>query len=196
MYKNAVKKGPIPGTLVVRLSQGKETIVDNTPIIQELLGKHRLYFNKGYAKACTQDMTFLHILIKGPPPPGMEIEHRNRDKLDNRAANLFFVTHRVNITNAGVRRTNKSGIAGVYRRERREQWVASWQAKDGHKTTASFADSMHGGSEGARKAAVARRALEISKLASYRHVRPKRAVPDEEAAKYLEERLAALKQLA
>lgn len=56
---------------------------------------------------------FMHHLIVGKAPEGQEVDHKNRSKLDNRKANLRFVTRSVNNTNASIRRDNKSGVRGV-----------------------------------------------------------------------------------
>lgn len=63
-------------------------------------------------------------LYYGEWPLG-EIDHINRDKADNRIANLRDVTRSVNRQNVGTYGNNTSGITGVY-------WVShcnKWQAK-------------------------------------------------------------------
>ncbi len=42
-----------------------------------------------------------------------EIDHRNRDRLDNRLCNLRLCTHAQNIRNRGIPRHNTSGFLGV-----------------------------------------------------------------------------------
>jgi len=42
----------------------------------------------------------MHTIILGNPPEGMEIDHVNRDSLDNRRENLRFVTRSQNIINS------------------------------------------------------------------------------------------------
>jgi urocanate hydratase len=60
---------------------------------------------------CTQ----LHIFLLGYAPDGLEWDHFNRDKKDNRKENLRAVTRSVNIRNVGLLCTNKSGVRGVHR---------------------------------------------------------------------------------
>jgi hypothetical protein len=50
-----------------------------------------------------------------PIPIGMEIDHINRDKHDNRASNLRLVTRNQNGANRGMLKNNSVGFKGVYR---------------------------------------------------------------------------------
>lgn len=47
---------------------------------------------------------FLHVAIMDPPP-GMEVDHRNGDRLDNRRANLRICTHHQNSMNRVKKKT-------------------------------------------------------------------------------------------
>lgn len=47
------------------------------------------------------------------PPKGMETDHINHDKLDNRIKNLRIVTQSQNSANSKVYSTNKLGVRGV-----------------------------------------------------------------------------------
>lgn len=57
---------------------------------------------------------YAHHLLLGFPPRGKETDHKNGNGLDNRMANLHFVTHAVNIQKAKLNRLNKTGYRGVY----------------------------------------------------------------------------------
>lgn len=65
----------------------------------------------------------MHQLIMGDPP-GMQVDHVNRDGLDNRRANLRVATQSQNKANSGRYRNNASGFKGVYWRRSHQQWEA------------------------------------------------------------------------
>lgn len=52
----------------------------------------------------------LHTLLAWPPP-GMQVDHINGDRLDNRRCNLRVVTRAVNLQNR--RRANRNNATGV-----------------------------------------------------------------------------------
>lgn len=54
---------------------------------------------------------FMHKLFL---PDSREVDHKNRDTLDNRRHNLREATRAQNIANTGPRRTNASGFKGVW----------------------------------------------------------------------------------
>lgn len=68
--------------------------------------------------------TFLHRFLLGQAPAGLEIDHKNRDKTDNRRANLRFVTSTVNKRNTGLLARNSSGVRGVGFDRKRGKWRA------------------------------------------------------------------------
>jgi hypothetical protein len=49
------------------------------------------------------------------PPPGLEVDHINGDRLDNRRINLRIATRSQNAMNRPRTRTNTSGFKGVSR---------------------------------------------------------------------------------
>jgi hypothetical protein len=56
--------------------------------------------------------------------PRNDIDHINRDRLDNRIANLRDVTRSANLFNTKKRVDNKSGHKGIWRDEQRNRWQA------------------------------------------------------------------------
>ena len=67
---------------------------------------------------------YLHQLILGDAPDGMVVDHINRDKNDNRRANLRFVTVQQNGQNQGLRKTSLSGFRGVSFHRPMKKWRA------------------------------------------------------------------------
>ena len=63
------------------------------------------------------------ILLEGQIPEGMEVDHINRDKLDNRMTNLRVVTHSFNQINK-VMKNNSSGYRGVAWNKKEKKWEA------------------------------------------------------------------------
>ncbi len=56
--------------------------------------------------------------------PENDIDHVNRDKLDNRLENLREISHQCNVRNSGNPKNNTSGIKGVCWANGRKKWVA------------------------------------------------------------------------
>lgn len=63
------------------------------------------------------------IMFEGQVPKGMQIDHINRDKLDNRRANLRIVSRSLNQINK-VMKNNKTGYRGVMLDKRANKWTA------------------------------------------------------------------------
>lgn len=57
--------------------------------------------------------------------PKQSIDHINRDRADNRIANLRDVPHAINMRNLPRRRDNTSGLAGVYWFKPVQRWMAA-----------------------------------------------------------------------
>jgi hypothetical protein len=53
-----------------------------------------------------------------------EIDHINRNKLDNRKENLREISHRDNLTNIVLHKHNTSGVKGVYWHKAKNKWRA------------------------------------------------------------------------
>lgn len=73
----------------------------------------------------------MHRLINGTPA-GLETDHINRNRLDNRRQNLRTCTRRENVLNRGLFKTNKSGCAGVNYHKLGRYWIARI-TKDGNR---------------------------------------------------------------
>ena len=86
--------------------------------------------HNGYA--CTNDRfttnhkmhRVLWVTFNGPIPEGMDIDHINGDRLDNRPENLRIVTRKENMRNSKRYVTNISGVTGVGWVNRESKWRA------------------------------------------------------------------------
>lgn len=54
----------------------------------------------------------------------LQVDHANRDKLDNRRCNLRICTKTQNMRNRGVQKNNSSGYKGVYYNRAWGKWIA------------------------------------------------------------------------
>ena len=78
------------------------------PEKEHFLNERSFYIGKdGYVRTSGGVCIYLHHLIL-PPEPGKEIDHINRNKLDNRCCNLRCVTHSENCLNHG--KVNKAVV--------------------------------------------------------------------------------------
>lgn len=67
----------------------------------------------------------LWTTFNGPIPEGMQIDHINGDKQDNRLSNLRLVSNRENSMNVSKCHRNSSGLVGVHWETRRNKWLAN-----------------------------------------------------------------------
>lgn len=64
------------------------------------------------------------LMVYGPIPHGMEIDHMDHNPSNNRIGNLRLVTKSVNRHNRARDTRNKSGVNGVFWSANAEAWVA------------------------------------------------------------------------
>lgn len=69
-------------------------------------------------------MKLAHAIL-GLPGPGMIVDHINRDRLDNRRANLRFITKAQNAQNRSAHRNNVTRLRGVHLRKDTGRFSAS-----------------------------------------------------------------------
>jgi hypothetical protein len=77
----------------------------------------------GYAVASRPITIGMHRLIL-KAPEDFEVDHINRDRLDNRKANLRLASRFQNARNLGIRKNNSTGVIGVYFDRRRSKWYS------------------------------------------------------------------------
>ena len=61
--------------------------------------------------------------------PKKQIDHINRNKIDNSINNLRDVDNSTNHHNVGIRKHNKSGVTGVYYSRKKNVWVSTIEFK-------------------------------------------------------------------
>jgi len=71
------------------------------------------------------------ILRRASFEDGLEIDHINRNPLDNRKSNLRLVTRSINAKNAIMQKNNTTGYKGIYYRKDRDCWRARIQDLEG-----------------------------------------------------------------
>lgn len=106
---------------LIPLTQGYQAFVDDEDYKE--LSKHRWYYHDGYADSTKGKMHRIIMAAK----KGAEVDHVNRNKLDNRKSNLRIATRSQNNHNVGLRKDNTSGQKGVSYFKPRNSWVARIQ---------------------------------------------------------------------
>lgn len=107
----------------IKLTQGKFALVDNEDFV--LLNQFHWKFDKSTGYACRtlypKGKEYMHRVIHPTIKP-LQVDHINRNKLDNRRTNLRGVSPKVNLNNTSLRVTNKSGYKGVWFWKERQKW--------------------------------------------------------------------------
>jgi len=110
----------------IELTQGKYALVD--PEDCEHLIKFKWKFDNTVGYACRtlypKGKEYMHKVILPTTTKGLEVDHINRNKLDNRRENLRLVNRIENMRNTGLKINNKSGCKGVWFWEKRNKWTA------------------------------------------------------------------------
>lgn len=115
----------------IKLTQNQYTLVDNKDYLW--ITRHKWYISStGYAirtiylgggRANQICKTIrLHREILGVRDG--EVDHANRDKLDNRRSNLRIASHQFNSANRSKPKNNTSGYKGVYWDKKKKRWKA------------------------------------------------------------------------
>lgn len=108
----------------LRLSKNKYTIVDKEDF--EKLNRHKWCVSSGgYAvRISGGKMIMMHRIIM-KTPKGLDTDHVNSNKLDNRRKNLRVCTRSQNMANMNRTAGNKSGYKGVSWKESHKKWRAN-----------------------------------------------------------------------
>lgn len=108
----------------VKLTGDKVALVDSEDLPK--VQAKNWWFMDGYAfgKENGKHIALHNFLMR--PPEGKQVDHINRDRLDNRRSNLRLCTKAENLRNKCTYKNNLSGFKGVrfYRWNKQEKWVA------------------------------------------------------------------------
>lgn len=116
----------------IPLTRGKETLVSAHKF--HSLSQFNWYANRNPSSGrwCAQRQVrlpngkqtaqLMARVIMGVTDSTIEVDHKDRDSLNNRTENLRVATHRQNLCNVGLRATSTSGRIGVTRHQ--GGWVA------------------------------------------------------------------------
>lgn len=110
-------------TKEIILTRGKTALVDDSdyPYLSQFKWHCTHY---GYAvRFLGRKVVWMHRLILNAPT-SLTVDHINRNKLDNRRANLRLATHAENCRNVLKTRANTTGVQGVGFHKRSGKWRA------------------------------------------------------------------------
>lgn len=98
------------------------------------------YVSRSLNRGDERKTLYLHREIL-KPPGGLEVDHVNRNKLDNRRENLRVVTHQQNQQNLPPK-GGRSRFHGVSWDRSRKRWLASARLPDGTRWQRRFDDEF------------------------------------------------------
>jgi len=104
--------------------------------------KYTYYAKSRESKKRNQAHALFHRLAY---PDFVQVDHINRNGLDNRICNVREGSGRVNPNNKRMQTNNKSGVKGVYRENGiKQRWCAQWNNIDGKKCRKGFGIKTYG----------------------------------------------------
>lgn len=119
----------------IALTKGGFALVDDTDF--EFLSQWKWTVRNGYSartvylgggrKNQKSKHIYMHSLLN-ETPNGMETDHINRNKLDNRRENLRTTTRQQNSCNRVLQDNNTSGFRGVSWNRQRNKWMSQIKA--------------------------------------------------------------------
>lgn len=90
-------------------------------------------------------------MVKGPIPEGLEVDHINHVRSDNRIENLRLIIQSDNMRNKSLPSTNKSGEIGIHWNKKLSKWHVQISA-DGKRKFVGVYESMEAAKEARDKA--------------------------------------------
>lgn len=131
LLKLLLDYNPETGEVVWKIPYGKNKIGDQVGFHVPQKNKQRsaLYFY--YGGHLRSVAATIWVWMTGEFPE-VEIDHENRDNIDNRWVNLREATRSQNQTNTGLYKNNKCGHRGVHRHQGRWRAMISVDGKNKH----------------------------------------------------------------
>ena len=129
----------------INLTKGAVALVDDCDFAMLTQMGNWSLSNKGYALHWTtqhgkRKALYMHRVIMSAPPH-LQVDHINRDKLDNRRENLRFATRSQNQANKATPINNSSGFKGV--NEHYGRWEARLRYRGKRLHLGRFDDAHH-----------------------------------------------------
>ncbi len=125
----------------IQLTQNKFALVDDKDYV--LVSQYNWYYNNGYAKTYHKGKRIrMHRLILNASKR-QQVDHRDRNGLDNRRSNLRICTIQENNRNVGLRKDNTSGYKGVSLDKTTGHWKPLVYVNGEAKTFGQFKDKHH-----------------------------------------------------
>jgi len=128
MAKRVVRPIRIEGNIAyIPLTLGYEAVIDaaDVPLVDGVNWWARPKAKTVDAVRRSRAVTiYLHRVIISAPHQGKEVDHIDRNGLNNRRSNLRPVTSAQNKWNVGLRSDNTSGLKGAFWDKSRQNWIA------------------------------------------------------------------------
>lgn len=110
----------------IPLTQGKFALIDDEDY--KLISKYKWHYHSGYAARTLKTIRMHRVILNAKPEE--EIDHINRNTLDNRRQNLRIASKSQNAHNKGVRKDNTSGQKGVHYNKDKKLWISRIQVEN------------------------------------------------------------------
>ena len=121
--------------------EGIEFIIDKQDfetVYSRYWVKRGNYISSKNAEGSSPRNISLHRFLLGNVPKNMEVDHINRNPMDNRRINLRIVTRKENNRNKGIPKNNKTGFLNVYFRKAKNKYEAQFTFNKKHYIVGTF----------------------------------------------------------
>lgn len=125
-------------TLYSLVSMRKDIELDEEDLIELGIKTASVCKTSGYLYVVINSKPVLIHKAIMKPEKGQHVDHRDRNKLNNKRSNLRLATARENSLNQGVRSSNTSGFKGVYFDKKARMWCARIRIGEARLTLGRF----------------------------------------------------------